>query len=72
MSKLHFITAFLAVIALVFSGAFLLGVWWESQNQTIRDLEDYKEGTEDASDATSDLPDDDSGNLEWLHEWLGR
>lgn len=31
---------------------------------------DYIKGTQDAQDATTDLPDNDSGNLGWLHEYI--
>jgi hypothetical protein len=72
VSNLYFAAVFAAVFATVVGGAFLAGIWWESQNQAVRHLEDYKEGAEDAQDATSGLPDDDSGSIKWLREYLGR
>lgn len=70
MNSLYLALAISALIALVVGSAFYAGVWWESQSQIIRDLEDYREGTEDAKDATSDLPADDSGNIEWLKQFV--
>lgn len=72
MSNLYLALAISALIALVIGGAFYAGIYSERQSQITRDLEDYKEGTEDAQDATTDLPDDDSSRIDWLHDWLRR
>lgn len=61
-----------ALIALVIGGAFYAGIYFERQSAELEQLEDYKEGTEDAQDATTDLPVDDSSRIDWLHEWLRR
>lgn len=58
------IGAFLA--AALIGGAFYAGARFTADRQEA----DYIEGINDAQDATSDLPDSDDGNIEWLHRWI--
>ena len=72
MSSFYIALGVSAVIALAVAGAFFAGMYFQEQWQALRDLEDYKEGTEDAQDATTDLPADDRSRIDWLRDYLGR
>jgi hypothetical protein len=48
-------------------------VWFvqaDRDKRALDDARDYITGTEDARDATSDLPRSDDGNLGWLHDFI--
>ena len=54
------------IAATALGAAFYAGARFTADRQEA----DYIEGVQDAQDATSDLPQSDDGNLEWLHRWL--
>jgi type II secretory pathway pseudopilin PulG len=72
VSNLYIALGLSAIIALAVGGAFTAGVYYQKQSAELDRLEDYNEGTQDAQDATSGLPDDDSGTIKWLREYIGR
>jgi hypothetical protein len=51
--------------AAIAGGVFFAGVQWANREH----LKDYIDGTEDATDATTDLPATDDGILEWLRDF---
>lgn len=57
------------VISTVLAGVFLYITSAEQAKRSLDDARDYITGTEDARDATSDLPVDDSDAVEWLRDF---
>ena len=56
-------------MACLAGGLFYAGVRHQSNETNAKNAREYIDGTEDARDATTDLPSDDVGNIEWLREW---
>lgn len=70
MRTLYIALGISGLLAVALAVSFYLGADWYRDARALDDARDYIEGTEDARDATSDLPTNDDGALRWLHEYI--
>lgn len=64
--KLYLIVSLIGAAFAIVGWAYSAGGEDERDGSELNYAKDYIEGTQDAQDSQTDLPDDDAGNIEWL------